>query len=143
VKTERFLTPPDDQVLASINVTSLVDVTLVILIIFILIAPIMEQGISINLPSATSAKIKTKEALTIEVNKEGTVFLDTIPVSLVELENQLRAVASYNKKQAILIRADKEIRYGTIVQIIDMVKQAGLSSLGILTSPKRSEAGKL
>lgn len=126
-----------EEYLGTINVTSLVDVTLVILIIFILIAPIMEQGISLNLPKAASARIKSKNALKIEVNREGRIFLDGMAVSYPEFKERIDAIASYNPDQAILIRADKDNKYGDIVLIIDIIKQSGLSKVGILTLPRK------
>ena len=122
-----------------INVTSLIDVTLTVLIMFILIAPIMEQGISLNLPQATAEKVKTKEALTIEVDRNGGIYLDTMPVTYIDLQRQLDSIASVNKDQSILIRADEGNKYGDIVQIIDLVKQSGFNKLGILTRAKEKE----
>lgn len=124
-----------DDVMSTINMTSLVDVSLVVLIIFILIAPIMEQGISLNLPKSTSGKVKSKEALTIEVNKKGQLFLDTLPVSYETFEARIKSIASYNKDQAILIRADQNNKYGDMIKIIDIIKRAGLHSIGLLTNP--------
>jgi len=137
MKLDRFIQNNNDELLSNINVTSLVDVTLVILIIFILIAPIMEQGISLTLPKATSAKIKSKEALTIEVDKNGQIFLDSLPVSLSIFESRIKSIASFNKDQAILIRADQNNKYGDIVRIIDIIKFSGLTKLGILTQEKK------
>lgn len=133
----KFLNPNhEDNLISSINVTSLVDVTLVILIIFILIAPIMEQGISLTLPKATSAKIKSKDALIIEVDKNGRLFLDSMQVGLPDFINRLKGIASFNPDQAILIRADQDNKYGDIVQIIDIIKNSGLNKIGILTRQK-------
>lgn len=132
-----FVETADEELMSSINVTSLVDVTLVILIIFILIAPIMEQGISLSLPKATAAKIKSKDALTIEVDKSGRVYLDSLPVSLKLFKDRLKSIAMINPDQAILIRADEANKYGDIVLIIDMIKQSGLTKVGILTLPKK------
>ncbi len=137
MKLSQFTQNNNEELLSTINVTSLVDVTLVILIIFILIAPIMEQGISLNLPKATSAKIKSKEALTIEVDKKGQIYLDSLPVSLTIFESRIKSIASFNKEQAILIRADQNNKYGDIVEIIDIIKSAGLTKLGILTQEKK------
>jgi len=137
MKLDRFIQNNNDELLSNINVTSLVDVTLVILIIFILIAPIMEQGISLTLPKATSAKIKSKEALTIEVDEKGQIYLDSLPVSLSIFESRIKSIASFNKDQAILIRADQNNKYGDIVRIIDIIKFSGLTKLGILTQEKK------
>jgi len=137
MKLSQFTQNNNEELLSTINVTSLVDVTLVILIIFILIAPIMEQGISLNLPKATSAKIKSKEALTIEVDKKGQIYLDSLPVSIAIFTSRIKSIASFNKEQAILIRADQNNKYGDIVKIIDIIKSAGLTKLGILTQEKK------
>ncbi|EKD28624.1 MAG: hypothetical protein ACD_79C00256G0003 [uncultured bacterium] len=133
----RFLkTNTGEDVINGINVTPLVDVSLTVLVIFILIAPIMEQGISINLPKATADKVKSKEALTVEVDKTGRIFLDATQVSLYEFQQRIKSIASFNAEQSILIRADQENKYGSIVKIIDIIKQAGLTKMGILTRPE-------
>ena len=137
MKLNQFTQNNNEELLSTINVTSLVDVTLVILIAFILIAPIMEQGISLNLPKATSAKIKSKEALTIEVDKKGQTYLDSFPVSITIFTSRIKNIASFNKEQAILIRADQNNKYGDIVKIIDLINSAGLTKLGILTQEKK------
>ena len=131
-----FKTVLNEEVEFSINVTSLVDVMMTVLIIFMLIAPIMEQGISLSLPQATAEKIQTKEALTVEVDRSGQIYLDAMPVNFIDFRYRLQAVANYNKDQAILIRADEGNKYGDIVQIIDMIKQLGLFKVGIMTRPR-------
>jgi biopolymer transport protein ExbD len=126
----------DEEVISEINVTNLIDVTLILLIIFILIAPIMEQGISLTLPKATAEKIKSKEALTVEVDKFGRLFLDTQPVSFQDFQSHIHAIAENNPDQSVLIRADENNKYGDIVQILDMIKQSGITKVGILTRTK-------
>ena len=136
MRSDLFKTPVDEGLVNHINITALIDVMLVLLVAFIMIAPIMEQGISLNLPKATAAKIKTKDALSVDVDKNGQIYLDTMPVSKVIFQKRLEAVAALDKEQAILIRADQDNKYGEIVQIIDMIKLAGLEKVGILTRAK-------
>jgi biopolymer transport protein ExbD len=126
----------EDDVISEINVTNLIDVTLILLIIFILIAPIMEQGISLTLPKATAEKIKSKEALTVEVDKFGRLFLDTQAVSFQNFRGHIHAIAENNPDQSVLIRADENNKYGDIVQILDMIKESGITKVGILTRAK-------
>ncbi len=136
MKLDYFKQPVEEGAMAEINVTNLIDITLILLIIFILIAPIMEQGISLTLPKATAEKIKSKEALTVEVDKFGRLFLDTQPVSFNNFRDHIHTIAENNPDQSVLIRADENNKYGDIVRILDMIKQAGVTKVGILTREK-------
>lgn len=133
MKRSIFSSSNEEEIMSSINLTSLIDVSLVVLIMFILIAPIMEQGINLNLPKAVAGQVKAKDALTVEVDAKGQIYLDLTPVNYHELELRMKSVASLDSEQAILIRADQNNKYGDIVRIIDIIKSAGLTKVGILT----------
>lgn len=138
MRADLFKIPENEELVSQINVTSLIDVMMVLLVAFIIIAPIMEQGISLNLPRATAQKIKSKDALTVNVDRNGQIYLDAIPVSRPVFQRRLEAVATLNRDQAILIRADEDNKYGDIVEIIDMIKLSGLEKVGILTRPREN-----
>lgn len=123
---------------AQINVTSLVDVSLVILIIFILIAPIMEQGINLNLPSSESGQVKTKNGLTVEVDASGLIYLDGTRVSKTEFRDRLESVKEIQKDNPILIRADQSNSYKMIIEVLDIIRQSGLQKIGLITKQKNS-----
>ncbi len=126
----------DQKVNAEINVTNLVDVMLVLLIIFILVAPVMEQGISVNLPKISDQKMKLPESVTISIGKGGELFLGKELVNLEELKTRLAEVAQTSPDTSVIVRADKEIQYDTVVQVLDQVRSAGLTKLGMATLVK-------
>ncbi len=126
----------DQKMTAEINVTNLVDVMLVLLIIFILVAPVLEQGISVELPKISDQKMKLPESMTLSIGKEGEVFLGDKAFTLTELRSKLETVAQSDPETAIIVRADKEIRYETLVQVLDQVRGAGLTKLGMATQVK-------
>ncbi|MCK5707397.1 MAG: biopolymer transporter ExbD [Candidatus Aureabacteria bacterium] len=124
--------------LSEINITPLVDVTFVILIIFILVAPILEQGINITLPRSKASKIESEESLTIEINEQGWIYLDGERVSKETLNNSLYTLAKVKKNMTVLIKADYKNSYGAIVDILDSIKSAGFENIGIVTREKHS-----
>lgn len=121
---------------AEINVTNLVDVTLVLLIIFILVAPVMEQGISVQLPKTSPQKMELPESLTVSIGKKGALFLGENQVSLPQLQFRLKQTAEANAETPVIVRADKSIRYETLVQVLDEIRTAGLTKLGMATESK-------
>ena len=126
----------ESRVSAEINVTNLVDVTLVLLIIFILVAPVMEQGISIQLPKSSTQKMQYPESITVSIGRNGELFLDSVPVSLQELHVKLKTVAENAPETPVIVRADKEIRYEKLIEVMDQIRQAGLTKLGMATQVK-------
>jgi biopolymer transport protein ExbD len=126
----------DQKVNAEINVTNLVDVMLVLLIIFILIAPVIEQGISVDLPKISDQKMKLPESVTVSIGKAGEIFLGKELVSLEELKARLSEVAQQAPETSVIVRADKEIQYDAVVQVLDQVRSAGLTKLGMATQIK-------
>lgn len=123
-------------VLSEINVTPLVDVMLVLLIIFMVTAPLLQQGIDVNLPKAKGKDLPTEERLTIVVRKGGLLFLNDSPVSKDTLLKKLASVSKLNPN--VFLRADKDVPYGLVVEIVGEVKEAGIEKLGIVTEPKIS-----
>ncbi len=120
--------------LSEINVTSLVDVTLVLLIIFMITSPLMQMGLRVNLPKATAKAIETKENITITIQKDGTVTLDSKTLPLGALSRELEKAAGAGKK-GVLIRADKAIPYGAVVKVLDIARKSGISRIGLVTEP--------
>ena len=119
--------------LNEINVTPFVDVMLVLLIIFMVTAPLMTQGVEVDLPTTRTVKNlpQDSEHLVLSVKKDGTLFLDEYQVGLDELEEHLKRLVSKQKKQ-LFLRADKEVPYGTVVQVMGEIKAAGIDRLGIV-----------
>jgi len=122
--------------MSEINVTPLVDVMLVLLIIFMVAAPMMTQGVDINLPKTTTKNIKTlDEPLMLTVNKKKEIFLENHPVKLDRLELKIKKVFENRREKQVLLRADKDVPYGFVIDVMARVKNAGISKLGMVTEP--------
>jgi biopolymer transport protein TolR len=126
----------DSATISQINVTPLVDVMLVLLVIFMVTAPIIQQGVQVNLPQARSSAIPgTEEHLVVTVAKTGRVYLNDNAMSLPELGAKLRAIKKLDPNKQVYLRADQDVRYGTVMQTIAEIKQAGIERLGMVTRP--------
>jgi biopolymer transport protein ExbD len=117
-------------------VTPLVDVMLVLLIIFMVTAPLMQQGIDVNLPKAKGKDLPPEERISIVVKKGGTIFLNDQPISKADMISKLTAISKLNPN--VFLRADKDVPYGTVVEIMGDIKEAGIEKLGMVTEPKIS-----
>jgi biopolymer transport protein TolR len=122
--------------LSEINVTPLVDVMLVLLIIFMVTAPLMQQGIDVNLPKAKGKELPPEERITIIVKNGGVIFLNDNPISKQDMINKLSAISKLSPN--VFLKADQDVPYGTVVQIIGDIKDAGIERLGMITEPKIS-----
>lgn len=126
--------------IAQINVTPLVDVMLVLLVIFMVTAPIIQQGVQVNLPQAKSNAIPgTEEHLVVTVAKNGKIYLNDNALSLTELGQKLRAIRNLQADKQVYLRADQEVRYGLVMKTIAEIKQAGIEKLGMVTRPLSDE----
>jgi len=122
--------------ISQINVTPLVDVMLVLLVIFMVTAPIIQQGVQVNLPQAkTSAIPGTEEYLIVTVAKNGSIYLNDNVMSLRELGEKLRAIKKLQADKQVYLRADQDVRYGAVMSAIAEIKQAGIERLGMVTRP--------
>ncbi len=122
--------------LSEINVTPLVDVMLVLLIIFMVTAPLMQQGIDVNLPKAKGKELPPEERINIVVKKGGAIFLNDNPMSQQDMVRKLTAISKLNPN--VFLKADKDVPYGTVVEIMGDIKEAGIEKLGMITEPKIS-----
>jgi biopolymer transport protein TolR len=125
------------KLMSDINVTPFVDIMLVLLIIFMVTAPMMTQGVDVNLPQTEAKEIKTDEdplILTIDINKE--ISIEKHKIELTELEEKLTAMFKYRDNKQLLLRADKDLPYGFIMQITARIKGAGIEKLGMITEPE-------
>ncbi|MBW1851441.1 MAG: protein TolR [Deltaproteobacteria bacterium] len=124
------------KLMSDINVTPFVDVMLVLLIIFMVTAPMMMQGVEVNLPEATTKRIKNQEdPLIITVNKKKEIFLETHRIKLDDLEMKTRKIFENRREKGLLLRADKDVPYGFVIKVISRVKRAGIDKLGMITEP--------
>ncbi|MFH1489044.1 MAG: protein TolR [Pseudomonadota bacterium] len=122
--------------MSDINVTPFVDVMLVLLIIFMVTAPMMTQGVDVNLPQTAAKNIKTKDdPLILTVNAKGEIYLEDHLVKLEALESKVKQIFRYRRDKEILLRGDKDVPYGFIIKVMAGVKNAGISKLGMVTEP--------
>ncbi len=122
--------------ISNINVTPLVDVMLVLLVIFMVTAPILQQGVNINLPKVKSAALTGDEQqLVVAVNRSGQVYLNDTPTALTDLGPKLQAILKLRPDRQVYLRADQNVRYGEVMQVISTVKGAGVERLGMVTEP--------
>lgn len=127
--------PSRSRFLGEINVIPLVDVVLVLLIIFMITAPLLYRGIDVELPASATNTIKPEERINLTVDHRKKVYLDRKEVSLEQLEALLAQRASANPKVSVYLQADKKVPYGLVVQVMDVVKRAGIEQLGMVTEP--------
>ncbi len=121
---------------SEINVTPLVDVMLVLLIIFMVTAPMLQQGIKVNLPKAKAQSLKeSEEKLMITVTKDEKIFINKNPYTLDALGKTLKALQAYRKDRQVFLKADKDVPYGFVVRVMSEVKAAGVEELGMVTEP--------
>ena len=123
------------KIVAEINVTPLVDVMLVLLVIFMVTAPILQQGVAVDLPEARAGALAGKdEQLVVSVTKKGTLYLNDDALSSAELESKLRAIAAQRPDGQVFVRADKTVPYGDVVAVMAAIKEAGIRRVGMVTA---------
>jgi biopolymer transport protein TolR len=121
--------------ISDINVTSLVDVTMVLLIIFMLTAPFIQAGIKVKLPKAKSTVIKETEAVVISVDQEGKIFINNEAVEEDQLADALMTLKVAGEER-VFVRADKDVPYGAVMNVIGEVKSVGINDVGMITEMK-------
>ena len=122
--------------ISQINVTPLVDVMLVLLVIFMVTAPIIQQGVQVNLPQTKASAIAgSEEPLIVTVAKDGKIYLNDNVVALADLGTKLSAIRKLQPDKGVYLRADQDVRYGTVMKTIAEIKQAGIEKLGMVSRP--------
>jgi biopolymer transport protein ExbD/biopolymer transport protein TolR len=121
--------------LSDINITPLVDVVLVLLIIFMVTAPVLQSGIEVNVPRTRTVKEITEERLVISINKQQRVFLGNDPININQIADQLKQKIRDPRHQAIFIRADEDVPFGAFATVMDAVKSSGIANVSIVTQP--------
>ncbi len=124
--------------LAEINVTPLVDVVLVLLIIFMVTAPMLQMGIDVNLPRVKAKTINvSEEKLVLTINGKQEIYINEFKTTLPDLSTKLESIFKTRVDREIFMRADKEVPYGFVVQVMSEVRKAGIDKLGMITEPPR------
>ena len=125
------------SLMSDINVTPFVDVMLVLLIIFMVTAPMMMQGVDVSLPEATAEPLESeKEHLIITIDTKNQIFINDFQVTIDFLGEKLKKILEGRSDREVFLKADKDISYGTVVQVMAEVKGAGVEKLGMVTEPK-------
>jgi biopolymer transport protein TolR len=128
--------------IADINITPLVDVVLVLLIIFMVTAPVLQSGIELNVPRTRTVKEITEERMVISINKQQRVFLGNDAININEIGAMLKKKIRDPQHQAVFVRADEDVPFGAFATVMDAVKQAGISNVSIVTQPIDSNGSK-
>jgi biopolymer transport protein ExbD len=121
---------------SQINLTNLVDVALTVLIMFILVAPLIENGVSVNLPEASPSKIDLRDTVNIKLTKDGGIYLGERKVGVSELGQTLRAMVGANPTVPVNIFGDAKVEYQDLVSVLDVVRRAGVVNIGLPTEVK-------
>jgi len=128
--------------LADINITPLVDVVLVLLIIFMVTAPVLQSGIDVSVPKTRTVKQITEERMVITINKEQRVFLGNDAININEIGAKLRQRIRDPRNQSVFVRADENVPFGAFATVMDAVRQAGFNNVSIVTQPLESDGSK-
>ncbi len=128
--------------LSEINVTPFVDVMLVLLIIFMVTAPMIQSGISVNLPQAETESTPAEQGLTLTITKDKYIHIEQSVVNQYLLEQKLKEYFYGKQKKVVFLRADEGLPFGFVIRIMDIVKKAGVEVVGIITRPVETEEGK-
>jgi biopolymer transport protein ExbD/biopolymer transport protein TolR len=128
--------------ISDINVTPLVDVVLVLLIIFMVTAPVLQSGIEVSVPRTRTVKEITEERMVISINKQQRVFLGNDPVNINEIKARLRQRIRDPQNQSVFIRADEDVPFGAFATVMDAIKGAGITNVSIVTQPLDQNGSK-
>ena len=121
--------------LAEINITPLVDVVLVLLLIFMLTAPVLQSGVEVAIPKTRTVNQLTEERMVVTIDREQNVFLQDKPVNVNQLPTLLKTGGKADAKRIIYLRADERVPFGAFASVMDAVKQAGITNISIVTQP--------
>jgi len=127
------------RIISEINVTSLVDVTMVLLIIFMITAPLLRSGIEVELPKSKTNDLKPYEGVVITLTREGAIKLNEETVKLENFEVKLLRIYAASSRKMVMLQADKEVPYGKVIQIMDRIKGAGINNLGLIVQPDKEK----
>ncbi|MEN8550001.1 biopolymer transporter ExbD [Acinetobacter soli] len=130
-------TSEQDDVVSEINITPLVDVMLVLLIVFIVTAPLLTNSVKVNLPKAAPTQITDQtKAVVVSVNTQGEIYLDKDQVSLNQFEQAIQQRKAINPKLALNLNADETVPYGTVAKLLASIERVGVDKLSVITSPQ-------
>jgi biopolymer transport protein TolR len=121
---------------AEINVVSLIDVMLLLLVIFMITAPMMQGGVDVALPKAEAKPLEPKSGLVVTVDRSGAVYVDETKMTLSEFRSAFRALASKRSSDGVYLRGDSNVPYGVVTQVLAIMRAAGVGDVGLVTDPE-------
>jgi biopolymer transport protein TolR len=124
--------------MADVNVTSLVDVMLVLLIVFMITAPMMQGGVDVELPRAEARPLTPKEGMVVTVNREGRIFVDQTPVSYNDFRVTFRSLVATRKPAGVYLQADNRVPYGQVVRVLAVIRGAGVQNVGLVAQEEEA-----
>ncbi|MBI3982390.1 MAG: biopolymer transporter ExbD [Gemmatimonadetes bacterium] len=124
---------------ADINVTSLVDVAFVLLIIFMITAPIMQGGVEVQLPQAVARPLQPREGLVVSIDRQGRIFVDETPLRYEEFRAAFQALVVSRRPTGVYLRADRRVDYGAVVQVLAVMRAAGVEDVGLVAESEEIE----
>jgi biopolymer transport protein ExbD/biopolymer transport protein TolR len=120
---------------AEINVVSLIDVMMLLMVIFMITAPIMQGGVDVRLPTADAKPLEPKSGMVVTVNRQGQIFVDESQMSFEAFRASFRALAGKRGSQGVYLRADEGVNYGAVVRVLSVMRQAGVGDIGLVAEP--------
>jgi len=127
---------------SDINVTPLVDVMLVLLIIMMIVAPLLQQGVSVKLPQATNTKEKpdTQDQTVLAIDANKRLYLNAVPVQKDDLRRRVEEVLENKKDKIVIIKADQDVEYSAVMDAMDQLRASGIEDMGLITDPRAGQA---
>jgi biopolymer transport protein ExbD/biopolymer transport protein TolR len=122
--------------MADINVTSLVDVAFVLLIIFMITAPIMQGGVDVQLPRAEARPLQSKEGLVVSVDREGQIFMDETALTYEDFRATFGALVARRHPRGVYLQADRRVEYGQVVRVLAVMRASGINDVGLVAEPE-------
>lgn len=123
----------EQALINQINVTNLVDVMLSLLIIFIIVAPVIQQGINVRLPTASAQKISVAKSVIVSVSRKGNYYLSNKRYRAYQLAKRLKEISKRNPEISVIIKADRAVAYAKVIKVLDLIRQAGIVKVGLAT----------
>lgn len=121
---------------AEINVVSLIDVMMLLMVIFMITAPIMQGGVDVKLPKTDASPLESKGGLVISITRDGSIFAGDLKMSLKTFRVSFKGLAKRQGKEGVYLRADQNVNYGIVAQVLSIIQAAGVTNLGFVTEPE-------
>ena len=121
---------------AEINVVSLIDVMMLLMVIFMITAPIMQGGVDVKLPKTDASPLESKGGLVISITRDGSIFAGDTKMNLKTFRLSFKALAKKQGKEGVYLRADQNVNYGIVAQVLSIIQAAGVTNLGFVTEPE-------